>query len=41
MFFADQLPKTATGKIQRRLMVDAFINKKQEKQGEWDLCRSH
>jgi len=29
LFFADQLPKTATGKIQRRFMVDAFINKKQ------------
>ncbi|RMZ52179.1 hypothetical protein APUTEX25_001569 [Auxenochlorella protothecoides] len=27
IFITDELPKTATGKIQRRFMVDAFINK--------------
>jgi acyl-coenzyme A synthetase/AMP-(fatty) acid ligase len=27
LFVTDELPKTATGKIQRRFMVDAFINK--------------
>lgn len=30
MFFADALPKTATGKIQRRFMVEHFITKKGE-----------
>lgn len=28
IFITDVLPKNATGKIQRRFMVDAFINKK-------------
>lgn len=28
IFITDELPKTATGKIQRRFMVDAFITKK-------------
>lgn len=27
IFITDMLPKNATGKIQRRFMVDAFINK--------------
>lgn len=27
IFVTDELPKTATGKIQRRFMVDAFITK--------------
>lgn len=27
IFITDSLPKNATGKIQRRFMVDAFINK--------------
>ena len=27
IFITDTLPKNATGKIQRRFMVDAFINK--------------
>ena len=30
IFITDTLPKNATGKIQRRFMVDAFINKKSE-----------
>jgi len=30
IFITDTLPKNATGKIQRRFMVDAFINKKGE-----------
>lgn len=27
VFVTDKLPKTATGKIQRRMMVEAFIKK--------------
>jgi hypothetical protein len=38
MFFADSLPKTATGKIQRRFMVDAFINKKAEGESRLFTC---
>ena len=33
VFFADELPKTATGKIQRRFMVDAFITGKKDDAG--------
>lgn len=34
IFITDTLPKNATGKIQRRFMVDAFINKKPSEKGE-------
>ena len=34
IFITEALPKGPTGKVQRRFMVDAFINKK--KQGEGD-----
>ncbi len=30
IFITEALPKGPTGKVQRRFMVDAFINKKQE-----------
>ena len=30
VFLTKQLPKTATGKIQRRMMVEAFIKGKKE-----------
>eukprot|EP00889_Picochlorum_renovo_P002140 jgi/Picre1/29170/NNA_004563.t1 len=33
IFITDTLPKNATGKIQRRFMVDAFINKKPSEKG--------
>jgi acyl-coenzyme A synthetase/AMP-(fatty) acid ligase len=33
VFVTDALPKGPTGKISRRFMVDAFINKKKEGEG--------
>ena len=34
IFITEALPKGPTGKVQRRFMVDAFINKKQERGGK-------
>lgn len=34
IFITDVLPKNATGKIQRRFMVDAFINRTPGKKSE-------
>ena len=34
IFITNELPKNATGKIQRRFMIDAFINKKTAEKSE-------